>query len=280
MIETLWPYLAAALAGVGAGVVNAVVGSGTLITFPVLLMLGVPPVSANMTSSLGLLAGNISAIPGYRSAISQSRQLLPLLAPASLIGGAVGAVALLFLPSSVFDAIVPILVIAALVLVALGPQIQRAIRKRVERRTGQPGPTGHTNCTSHTDATPGTTTSIVLVPAAVLAILVGLTGVYGGYFGAAQGVLLLGLLGIATAVPLSTVNGLKVVLVMLVNLVCALVFVLTASDRIDWWFTLAIACGAIIGGVLGAQIGRNLPSSVLRAVVIVVGVIALVVLLT
>lgn len=245
--------LAAAAAGLVAGTMNAVVGSGTLVSFPVLLALGLDPVVANMTSSVGLLAGNLSAVPGYRAAIDQARGLPRLMAPASLAGGIVGALLLLVLPGSVFAAAAPVLVALALVLVAVGPRVQRA----VARRLGDGDAHGS------------------FVPRWLLLVLVFLTGVYGGYFGAAQGIILVGLLGVTTSIPLPVANGLKVVLAMLVNLVGSAVFVAVGAGRIDWPLAGWVALGAGIGGVLGARVGQRLPAPVLRATILAVGLVAL-----
>lgn len=254
----LVPALIAVLAGLAASTINAIVGSGTLISFPVLLALGLPPVTANMTSSVALLAGNASSIPGYRSAIEQGRHLLPQLLPASIAGGLVGAILLLVLPEKVFAGVVPVLIALALVLVAVGPWVQKRVAQ------------------SRPDAAQGT----YLLPAPVVAGLVGLTGIYGGYFGAAQGVIVIGLLGILTTLSIQVTNGLKVVLALAVNLVGSLFFVVAGFDRIHWGYVACVALGSVFGGLLGARIGRSLSPWALRIVVLVVGTVALVRLLT
>lgn len=244
--------LATVLAGLAAGTLNAVVGSGTLITFPILMALGLPPVVANMTSSVGLLGGNLSSVPGYRKAIAQARPLLRLMAPASLLGGIVGSLLLLVLPSEVFQGVVPALVGLAVALVAIGPWVQRQVAaRRAHDENGS------------------------FVPRWVLLVLVFGTGIYGGYYGAAQGVLLIGLLGVLTTTPLQVANGLKVVLALLVNLVGSLVFICIGFGRIDWWHVLLVFVGSAVGGVVGARIGQRLHPTVLRGVVITVGLIAL-----
>ncbi len=243
--------LAVLLAGMAAGTINTVVGSGTLITFPTLLALGLPPVTANTTNTVGLFPGSISGAIGYRAELSGQRPRLLRLGSASLVGGVAGALLLLTLPKSAFDAIVPVLILLGCVLVILGPRISRRVAARAEARGGLPE------------------TGVWWVWPAVL-----LTGVYGGYFGAAQGVLLMAVLGIGVADTMQRHNATKNVLAAIVNLVAAVVFVFVAD--IDWPKALVLAIGSIIGGQLGATVGRRLPANALRAVIVVVGVVAIV----
>ncbi len=126
------------LAGVAAGTINTIVGSGTLITFPTLLAFGVPPVTANVSNTVGLVPGSLSGVFGYRAELAGQRARLLRLASASLIGAALGAVLLLWLPSEAFDAIVPALVALGVLLVVLGPRIQRVVVARAETRGGLP----------------------------------------------------------------------------------------------------------------------------------------------
>ena len=244
------------LAGAGAGLINTVVGSGTLITFPTLLALGYPPVTANVSNNIGLVFGSITGTWGYRRELAGTRGLLVRLVPASFVGGVLGAVLLLRLPARAFEAIVPVLIVVALVLVVLQPRIAAAAAAR-RRRAG-----------AERDAA-----SPVGVPAQAGTFL---AGVYGGYFGAAQGVLLVGLLGALLEETLQRVNGIKNLLSAVVNGVAAVTFLLVAPGKVDWWVTLLIALGSIAGGLVGARIGRRLPPRVLRAVVVVVGLVAVV----
>ena len=243
------------LAGVAAGTINTIVGSGTLITFPTLLALGVPPVTANVSNTIGLVPGSISGTIGYRRELVGQRRRLLRLASASVLGGIGGAVLLLVLPSSAFDAIVPVLIGVGVVLVVLGPSIGRRVAARHAARGGLP---------EH---------GAPWVWPAVLG-----TGVYGGYFGAAQGVLLMAVLGIGVDDDLQRHNATKNVLALLVNAVAAVVFIAVAE--VDWAVAGLIALGAILGGQIGAGVGRRLPATALRAVIVLVGVVALVALLT
>jgi len=238
------------VAGVWAGAINTLVGSGSLVTFPVLLAVGYPPLTANMTNNLGIVPGSVSGAYGYRRELRGQRGRLLRFAPASALGGLAGAVLLLALPASAFEAIVPVFVATGLVLVVLQPRINR----RLERRRAA---------------------AVRAHGGAPALAATGLTGAYGGYFGAAQGILLLSILGIAIDDDLQRVNALKVVLAGLVNLVAAVVFVIAAQDRLAWGAVALIAAGSAIGGQLGARVGRRLPAPALRAVIVVVGLAAI-----
>ncbi len=242
------------LAGIWAGFINTVVGSGTLITFPVLLALGVPPVVANVSNTIGLAPGSFAGAWAMRPELRGQRSRILRLGPLSLVGGVVGAVLLLLLPASAFAAIVPVLIGIGCLLVILQPALSRRVAARRER-LGAPvgGPPGG--------------------PAWLGAGVLG-TGVYGGYFGAAQGVLLLGLLGIGLDEPLPRINALKNVLAMLVNGVAGIVFIVVS--HVDWPVAVVIGVGAVLGAQLGARVGRRLPPTLYRVVIVAVGVVAIV----
>ncbi len=251
--------IAILLAGVAAGTINAIVGSGTLVTFPTLLVLGYPPLVANMSNNLGLLPGGLAGAYGYRRELAGHGGLVARLLPPAVLGGAVGALLLLVLPASVFGAVVPVLVLLGLALVAAGPRLQRAAASR-RARAGAADLAEDRAVHVHP----------VLVPVAVF-----LTGVYGGYFGAAQGIILVGLLGVLLPVGLQSVNAVKNAVVPLVNLVAAVLFMALRWSQIDWRVVALIGVGSGLGGLLGAGIGRRLPPPILRAVIIVVGLVAL-----
>ena len=233
-------------AGAGAGFVNAVVGSGSLITFPTLVAVGYPPVIANVSNNIGLVPGSISGALGFRRELEGQGSRARTLAMGSASGALVGAVLLLLLPASVFDAVVPVLVLAACALMAAQPRLSKWVAAR--RPDDSPDVT----------ATP-------------IAIAFG-AGIYGGYFGAAQGIILLAML--ATFVPddMARSNALKNVLAGTVNAVAAVVFILFAE--VAWEAAALIAAGAVVGGILGASVGRRIPANVLRALVIAIGLIA------
>ena len=240
------------LAGIGAGTINTIVGSGTLITFPTLLLLGVPPVTANISNNIGLVPGSLTGSIGYRRELVGAGPDLRRLVPMSLIGSATGAVLLLVLDPELFRTIVPVLILIGLVLVVVGPRLNAWAERR--RAEGTASEEGH-----------------------LRAMQVGVlgAGVYGGYFGAAQGIILMGILGSLSSEPIQRLNGYKNVLGTVVNAVAAIVFVAVASERIDWLVVLLIAVGSTIGGVLGATVGRRLPPPVLRAVIVVIGLVAI-----
>ncbi|WP_027340921.1 sulfite exporter TauE/SafE family protein [Hamadaea tsunoensis] len=238
-------------AGCAAGGINAVVGSGTLLTFPTLLALGYPPVVANVSNTLGLVPGSFAGAYAYRHDLrGHARTLLPL-GVASVLGAITGALLLLVLPPEAFKFIVPVLIVLALILVVLQPWLSHRLR---ERPGAGPRPVG------------------ILLFAGVYA-----TGVYGGYFGAAQGVLLLGLLGVLLSSDLQWVNGVKNILAGLVNGVAAILFVF--SGHVAWLPAALLAAGSVVGGWAGGKWGRRLPPAALRAIIVVVGLIALVKLL-
>jgi uncharacterized membrane protein YfcA len=248
---TLLEAVAVLLAGVAAGTINTVVGSGTLITFPTLLAVGLSPVTANVSNTIGLAPGSASGAWGYRAELAGQRGRLVRLASASFIGGIVGAVFLLVLPSSAFDAIVPVLIALGVVLVLLGPRISARVAARAEARGGLP---------AH--------------GAGWVWPAVGAAGVYGGYFGAAQGVLLMAILGIGVDDTIQRHNATKNVLAGIVNGIAAVLFIVVAD--VDWRAVGLVAVGSVIGGQLGATAGRRLSPTFLRALIVVVGVTALV----
>ncbi len=245
-----------ALAGVGAGAINAVVGSGTLITFPTLVALGYPPVTATMSNAVGLVAGGVSGTWGYRRELRGQWHRLKWQIPGSLLGAIGGAWLLLHLPEKVFITVVPVLLIGALILVLVGPRIQAWARARSER-AGR----------SLEHISRGRMAALVFGTFAV--------GIYGGYFTAAQGILLIAVMGALLPEDMQRMNAAKNLLSLIVNVVAAVAYTLVAFDRISWPAAGLIAIGSLIGGFLGAHYGRRLSPNALRAVIVVVGLIGL-----
>jgi uncharacterized protein len=245
-----------ALAGVAAGAINAVVGSGTLITFPTLVTLGYPPVTSTMSNAVGLVAGSVSGTWGYRRELRGQWHRLRWQLLASLTGSALGSWLLLHLPEKVFTRVVPVLLIVALALVIVGPRIQEWAR----RRAAQAGhPPDH--------VPPGRMVALVALTFAV--------GVYGGYFTAAQGILLMGVMGALLPEDMQRMNAAKNLLALVVNIVAAVAYTTVAFDRISWPAAGLIAVGSLIGGFLGAHYGRRLPPNALRAAIVIVGLVGL-----
>jgi uncharacterized membrane protein YfcA len=239
-----WAALAIFAAGLAAGTVNVIVGAGSLITFPLLLALGYPPVLANVANNVGLVPGNVSGSVAYRPELVGQRSRVLRLGGASVAGAIAGAILLLTLPGTVFRTAVPILILVASVLMAVQPRLTRILEDRGDRH---------------------------LHGGSLLLVGVFLTGVYGGYFGAAQGVILITLLAIFIDDGLQRLNATKNVLVTSVNLVAALVFIV--FSHVLWSVAALIGVGTMIGGQVGARIGRRLPAPVFRWTVVVVGVV-------
>lgn len=244
------------LAGIGAGTINAVVGSGTLITFPTLIAFGYPPIVATMSNAVGQIPGGLSGSWGYRRELKGQGPRIRQLMPASLLGAVTGAWLLLHLPESVFEVIVPVLLVIALVLVVTQPIIAKWVRRRKE-------------AAGRDQASLSTTQNVLLVVATYL------IGVYGGYFTAAQGVLLVGVVGAMLPESLQRVNGLKNVLTLGVNVVAAAAYTIVAFDRISWAAAGLIAAGTLIGGFIGSSVGRRLPAWALRGIIVVLGTVAI-----
>lgn len=231
-------------AGLAAGAINTIVGSGSLITFPTLLAFGYPPVVANVSNTLGLMPGSFSGVVGYRRELVGQRARLIRYGAAGAAGGLTGGLILLAAPESAFETIVPFLILLACGLMAFQPRLSRFMASRRGIEAGHP--TG-------------------------LLIGVYLTGIYGGYFGAAQGVILIALLAIFLTDDLQRLNGLKNWIAGLINAVAALLFVLVAP--VDYGVAALLAIGSVVGGQVGATVGRRLPAPVLRATVVTVGLI-------
>ena len=236
-------------AGLVAGAVNAIVGSGSLLTFPALLAAGYSPLVANVSNSVGLVLGNVSGVVGYRRELAGQERRAAVLAIPAAVGSLVGAILLLELPESVFHRVVPALVLLAVALVIVQPRLSAGLARYRD------------------------------LPASAWALRIGvaLTAVYGGYFGAAMGVLLIGVLSVFLKDDLQRINALKNVMATVINLVAAVVFVLVA--HVAWIAAALIAVSSIVGGLLGASLGRRLHPNVLRALIVIGGLAAFVKLL-
>jgi uncharacterized membrane protein YfcA len=235
---TLLEAIAVTAAGFAAGGVNAIVGSGSLITFPVLLAVGYPSVVANVSNTVGLVPGGVSGVIAYRRELEGQWRRALILAFGTATGALLGGILLLSLPDAVFDAVVPILILFAVLLMAI-------------KRTP--------NVHAAKDRTAAGTTAAFA------------TGIYGGYFGAAQGIILMSLLRFCLPDDLQRLNALKNVLVGVANAVAAILFIAVAD--VAWEAAALIAAGSIMGAQVGVRYGRRVPSEVLRWIVVIGGAI-------
>jgi uncharacterized protein len=252
------PLQAAAVLGAGfvAGGMNAVVGAGTLVSFPALLAVGLSPVVANVSSSLGVLPGSLAGAFAYRRQLGPLQPFLRRAVLPAALGGLVGALVLLLLPARVFAAVVPVLLVVAAALVAVQPRVARAVAAR--------RPAGADDAT----AAPA---EAAAPPGLVILGVVALVAVYGGYFGAGVSVMYLAVLG-AVLGGIQAANGAKNVLSTVSGLAAAVVFVLHAP--VDWAAVVLLAAGSALGGLVGGSYGRRLPDLLLRAVIIMVALVA------
>jgi uncharacterized membrane protein YfcA len=235
-----------AIAGVVAGAINAVVGSGTLLTYPLLIAHGLPPVIATGSNTLGMFPAGTAAAFGYRRELrGRGRTLAPYVIAIS-VGALIGASLVVLLPAAVFTVIVPWLILLACALVVVQPRLLKLLA-------------------SH-GITPDTLSSWALIPALLL------TGCYVGYFGAAAGIVMLVLLSLMYDANLQNSNAAKNLLGGAGNLAGAAVFVL--AGQVSWDAALVIAAGATIGGLVGAPFARQLPTVWLRGLVIATGLVA------
>lgn len=234
--------LLVALAGLGAGIINTAVGSGSLITYPILVLVGLPPVTANITNTVGLAPGAVAGAWAYRHELVKQKSTILRLLPVAVVGAAIGAALLFVLPSKAFQFAVPVLILISAALVAFQPAIARRLGNRA----------GHTLWGSLT--------------ASVLA-----ASIYGGYFSAAQGVILLGVLGIFLSSGLQQQNALKNLLQATVNVVAAIFFIIAGGT--NWLFAGCVAVGALCGAPIGARLARRLPATVFRVAIVVFGII-------
>ena len=242
-----WGFVLVGLAAIGAGMVNALAGGGTLITFPMLTAVGVPSVAANVTNTVALCPGYLGATMAQANDLRGQKRRLWLLVPASVLGGIVGGILLLNTGERVFRALVPFLILLASVLLA----VQDPLRAWLVRRGGQTGASAARQA--------GT------------ALPVGAAAIYGGYFGAGLSVIVLAVLGLVLDDSLTRLNALKQAISFSVNTAAAIFFLF--SGQVVWSAAAVMAVGALIGGALGGRLAGRIRPIVLRRIVVVVGVI-------
>lgn len=240
-------YVAIGVAGLLAGAVNSVAGGGTLISFPVLIALGIPPVAANVTNSVALCPGFIGGTLAQRRDLSGQKALMWVLLPMAALGGVAGGVLLLYSGDRVFRAIVPFLILSASALLAAQDHVRAWMTRRND---GAPHPASE---------------------GARAALPVALAAVYGGYFGAGLGVILLATLGVFIADSFTRLNALKQTLAFSANLGAAVFFLF--SGRILWDVALVMAIGALAGGSIGGHFASRVSPKALRRVVVALGLV-------
>ncbi|GAA1456661.1 sulfite exporter TauE/SafE family protein [Nocardiopsis exhalans] len=241
----LWEALAILIAGVAAGGINAIAGSGTLFTFPVLLALGYPPITATISNSVGLAPGTLSGTIAYRRELAGQKERLIRFGTMSFLGAVTGAMLLIYLPSGVFESVVPFMIGGACLLIIFQPRITKWARSRK----------------------PASKNGGVWMPVGAYG-----AGTYGGYFAAAQGIILISLLGATLDDDLQRLNALKNALATIANSTAAVFYIVLASPA--WPVVALLAVGTIVGGYLGANFGRKLSPTALRAVLVIVGLTA------
>ena len=232
------------IVGVGAGALNAAAGGGTLLTFPVLVALGLPPLTANLSNTVAQCPGYVAIVHGYLPELAGTRQRIVRLLPAALLGGAAGVAALELASRATFRALVPALVILACVLLAIQPRVSRMLSERRGARAKRVG----------------------------LQVAVAAACAYAAYFGAAAGVLLLAVLAVFVVDDMQRLNALNRFLIMVINLLAAVLFV--ALGPVSWPAIAVLAPTTMIGGSAGVSVVRKLSPATLRATVLLIGVVA------
>ncbi|MDO5710935.1 MAG: sulfite exporter TauE/SafE family protein [Micrococcales bacterium] len=242
-------------AGFGAGVLTSTVGVASLLSFPVLVALGIPPVVANASNTVGLIPAGLSGSYGYQEELRAYPRVTATVLVTCAVGAAGGAALLLSLDPRVFEAVVPWLILFTCLLVGAQPWISRWLRRQHDAAQ-PPQP--------RTSMSPATT------------LFAALTGVYGGYFGAGSGVMMVAVLALGLDIDLRIVNGLKTLAVLAGNLVAGAIFIAVAP--LHWPAIELLAAGSLIGGYIGARVGRHLPPTLFRVLIVIAGALAAVLL--
>ncbi len=236
-------------AGFGAGILTSTVGVASLLSFPVLVAVGLPPVVANASNTVGMTPAGVSGSFGYRAELRAHPKVTLMVLLTCAAGAVAGALLLLALPAESFEAVAPWLILFTCLLVGAQPRISELLRRRHEVERSE-----------RTEMSPQTT------------FFATLTGVYGGYFGAGSGVMMMAVLGFGLDLDLRIVNALKTLAVLSANTIASVIFLVLAD--LDWSAVAILAGGSVVGGYVGAHIGRRLPHRVLRAGVVLAGVTA------
>lgn len=248
---TGYEYVLIALAAVCAGLVNALAGGGTLISFPMLTAVGIPAVAANVTNTVALCPGYFGATLAQSKDLQGQKGRMWLLLPAGVIGGVIGGVLLLNTGERLFRQLVPFLILLASGLLAIQDPLRAWLTGRAARAGAEP------------------------VSEKWAALPVGLAAIYGGYFGAGLSVIVLAVLGLALEDNLTRLNALKQSIAFSVNIAAAIFFVF--SGKVVWSAALVMAFGALLGGALGGRLAGRIKPSTLRWIVVVIGVVVAVI---
>lgn len=239
------------IAAIAAGFINAIAGGGTLITFPVLLYLGFPPVVANVTNTVALVPGTIGGMWGQRNDFKPQYQSLLKLLPVAVLGGIAGGLFILNTSEKIFSSLVPYLILAATLLLASQVRIKKWVVSRM----------GHVRHEKRNNR--------------IMLVLVFLASVYGGYFGAGLGVILMAVLGLVIDDSLNRLNFLKQALAFSINLAAAIYF--SFSGKVEWMVSFVMIFGSLSGGYLGGKIAGKINPEILRWIVVTSGLIAVLV---
>lgn len=245
---TEWEMVAVLAAGFGAGVLGSTTGVASLASYPVLLAIGLPPLVANPSNTIGMFPGALSGVIGFRSELREHPRATAVILTTCGLGAVGGATLVLALPSTVFEAVVPWLILFVCALVAVQPRLAAALR----RSRLEPGRLRH-------GMSPVTKLFTVL------------TGVYAGYFSAGSGVVMIAVLGLGTDLDLRVVNALKTVAVLAGTAVASVVFVIAA--RVDWTAVGLLSAGSLVGGYVGARVARRLHPAIFRSFVVATGTV-------
>jgi len=246
-VLSITDFVLIGLAAVGAGLINALAGGGTLITFPVLIAVGIPPIAANVTNTVALCPGYFGATVAQKKDLQGQRRRMWILLPVGAVGGVIGGLLLLNTGERVFSQLVPFLILLASGLLAIQDPVRRWLLRRTQQNSGK------------------------TLSEAWAAVPVGLAAIYGGYFGAGLSVIILAALGLLLEDTLTRLNALKQSVSLSVNVAAAILFAF--SGRVVWAAALVMAVGALIGGALGGRLAGRIKPSVLRWVVVSIGLL-------
>lgn len=238
-------YIIVFIAAISAGFVNALAGGGTLITFPVLIALGIPPVAANITNTIALCPGYFGGTYAQRNDFLKLKQRLWQILPIAIAGGVAGGLLLINTPETFFRSLIPYLIFLAVIIMSLQPVLKKVLHKRGLNRTDNK-----------------------INP--LLFFLIFFAAVYGGYFGAGLGVILMAVLGLLINESLTRINALKQATSFLINIVAAIYFCF--SGRVVWPVVIVMIAGSLGGGLLGGKVAGRMNPEVLRWIIVAIGI--------